>query len=123
VRFGASICADSGAPDATVAGNGDAFAEFLTGNATDYDNITTASDVLVAEDAASFTGQGGANGKLPVGGVSPYDPRPLGTDLGLTPFGSDLDRAATYRGAFENGAVTLWTTGWTAGNTAGLIAD
>jgi hypothetical protein len=123
VRFGASICGDSGAPDATVAGNGDAFAEFLTGNATDYDNVLTVSDVLVAEDAAGFTGAGGADGKLPTGGVSPYNPRPTGTELGLSPFGSDLDRAATYRGAFEFGATTLWTTGWTAGNTAGLIAD
>jgi hypothetical protein len=41
----------------------------------------------------------------------------------LSPQDTGLDRAATYRGAFENGAPVLWTTGWTAGNTAGLIAD
>ena len=82
-----------------------------------------ASDVLVAEDAAGFTGTGGADGKLPALGITPYDPRPTGTELGLTPQDTGLDRAATYRGAFENGAPALWTTGWTAGNAAGLIAD
>jgi hypothetical protein len=123
VRLTASICADTGAPDATVTANGDAWATHLTGNSTDYDNVVTGSDVLVAENAAGFTGQGSGSGKLPTGGVSPYDPRPSGTDLGLTPQEAGLDRAATFRGAFENGAPILWTTGWTAGNTAGLIAD
>jgi hypothetical protein len=123
VRLGASICADTGAPNATVAANGDAYAEALTGDAVSYDNISTASEVLVAEDAAGFTGKGGADGKLPALGITPYNPRPTGSDLGITPTGPGLDRAATYRGAFENGAPELWTTGWTAGNAAGLIAD
>jgi hypothetical protein len=123
VRLVASICGDTGAPDATSETNGNNFAELVTGNATDYDNISTTSDVLVNENASGFTGQGGGDGKLPTGGVTPYDPRPTGTELGLTPQDSGLDRAATYRGAFENGAPVLWTTGWTASNAAGLIAD
>jgi hypothetical protein len=123
VRLVASICADTGAPNATVAANGDAYAERITGDAVSYDNISTASDVLVAEDAAGFTGAGGADGKLPTIGVTAYDPRPTGTELGLTPQDTGLDRSATYRGAFEHGAAELWTTGWTAGNAAGLIAD
>jgi hypothetical protein len=123
VRLVASICGDTGAPNATASGNGDAYATLLTGNATDYDNLSTAADVLVQEDAAGFSGKGGLDGKLPALGITAYDPRPTGTELGLPPQDSGLDRAATYRGAFENGAPVLWTTGWTAGNAAGLIAD
>jgi hypothetical protein len=53
----------------------------------------------------------------------PYDPRPTGTDVGIPPQDTGLDRSATYRGAFENGATQLWTTGWTAANQGGLIVD
>ena len=125
VRLVASCSFDTGAPNATVSANGDAYAARITGDAVSFDNASGATDVLVAENAAGFTGQGGADGKLPAGGISPYDPRPTGDCLlsGLQPQADGLDRAATYRGAFEPGAVELWTTGWTATNAAGLIAD
>jgi hypothetical protein len=125
VRLVASCSFDTGAPDATSTANGDAYATRITGDATSYDNASGSTDVLVAENAAGFTGQGGGDGKLPAGGITPYDPRPTGDCLlsGLEPAGEGLDRAASYRGAFEPGAVELWTTGWTAGNAAGLIAD
>jgi hypothetical protein len=125
VRLVASCSFDTGAPNATVAANGDAYAERITGNATAFDNASGTSEVLVAENAAGFGGKGGADGKLPTGSVTAFDPRPTGDCLlqGLEPNGPSVDRAASYRGAFEPGAPILWTTGWTAGNAAGLIAD
>jgi hypothetical protein len=125
VRLVASCTFDTGAPNATVAANGDAYATRITGDATTFDNASGATDVLVSENVTGFTGKGGADGKLPVGGLGAYDPRPTGDCLlpGLAPTGPGVDRAASYRGAFEPGAPILWTTGWTAANAAGLLAD
>jgi hypothetical protein len=123
VRMVASVCADTGAANATVIANGDAYAEQVLGNATDGDNVATAAEVMVKEDPpATFTGKGNAAGKV-AGFAGPYDPRPTGTDVGIPPQDTGLDRAATYRGAFENAATQLWTTGWTAANQGGLLAD
>jgi hypothetical protein len=61
------------------------------------------------------------------GKTSPIDPRPafglIGLGQGVAPAGPGLDSSATYRGAFERTAPTLWTTGWTVLNKAGLLAD
>ncbi len=127
VRLVASICADTGAPDATAVANGDAWAERECNHPTDCDNITTAADVLVQEDP-QFGPRGDVDGKLRStmqgGAWLPYDPRPTGADIGPQPQDTGLDRAATFRGAFEgSGAVDLWTTPWTAGNIGGILAD
>lgn len=42
---------------------------------------------------------------------------------GVVPQGPSLDRGATYRGAFPFSAPKLWTTGWTALNIGGIMAD
>jgi hypothetical protein len=34
-----------------------------------------------------------------------------------------MDASATYRGAFARTAPSLWTTGWTVLNRAGLLAN
>ena len=41
----------------------------------------------------------------------------------VSPRGPGLDPGATYRGAFLRTAPTLWTTGWTAMNVGGLLAN
>lgn len=57
--------------------------------------------------------------------AQPIDPDPTfgacGAN-GVPPRHPGLDRAATYRGAFEPGADN-WTTGWTALNRGGLLAN
>jgi hypothetical protein len=129
VRLVSSCTFDTGAATADVVARGNEWSDFVTpGVAIDatFRNATGATDVLVQEDpAANFTGKGGATcpgpecGKVPfTGQLAGYDPRPiLGGDCdlpGLRPQDTGLDRAATYRGAFEPGAIELWTTGWTA---------
>lgn len=102
-----------------AADNGDAFALFDTGLACSANIRATGGGFagLVQEDPVGFNGK--------AFGGTPYDPRPAGAgaDCGVTPKVKGLDRAATYRGAFPAGPAPLWTTGWTALNLAGQLAD
>jgi len=107
---------------ATVIANGDAIAANFGGTA----NVVNAGNTLTQGDV-SFDPTGDANGKLVSSLKSaPIDPRPAfafsGINDGAQAQGFGLE-AVTYRGAFDRAAPTLWTTGWTAMNIAGLLAD
>jgi hypothetical protein len=84
---------------------------------------------VLAQEDPDFSGKGDTDGKLRStmqGGVTPYDPRPTGTAatlVGVPPQEASLDRSATYRGAFEPGAATLWTTPWSAARIGGILAQ
>jgi hypothetical protein len=126
IRLISSICADTAAPDATAVANGDAYAERETGSTTLGDTVHTTNEVLRQEDPA-FNPRGNAAGKLDpsiLDARGPYDPRPTGTNVGIQPQDTGLDRAATYRGAFERDtSIEIWTTPWTVGNMGGIVAD
>lgn len=111
-----------GANENTVLANGDAIDQNYGGTA----NVVNAGNTLVNEDV-SFDPTGNAAGKLDSSlKASPIDPRPAfafsGVSGGAQAQGFGLE-GVTYRGAFSNTASVLWTTGWTALNTAGLLAD
>ena len=126
LRLTSSICADTVAPNATAAANGDAYAAMQLLHPTDGDNLSTTADVLVVEDPSyDPRGNGGLLDYRTAGGITPQDPRPTGagaTEVGITPQDGGLDRSATYRGAFEPGAAELWTTPWSAGYLGGIVA-
>lgn len=109
-------------------------AALACGNA-DFRTPTAASDNVVnnagfpglVKEDQSFDPTGDAAGKLAASlKASPIDPRP---NSGLTGTGGavagpkPLVSAASYRGAFLRTAPTLWTTGWTALNLGGLLAN
>jgi len=111
-----------GTNENTVLANGDAIAANYTGAA----NVVNGGNSLVNEDV-SFDPTGDAAGKLDASlKSSPIDPRPAfsfsGVNDGAEAQGFGLE-GVDYRGAFSNTAPTLWTTGWTALNIAGLLAD
>lgn len=126
------VTASAGPNELEILGDGDALAADLgCGNNAVNDG---GFQGLVYEDT-SFHPRGGVCpgalcGKLHAG-LKPaaIDPRPAAGSStatvadGCTPKDSGLDRAATYRGAFDRSAPELWTTGWTVLNTAGLLAD
>jgi hypothetical protein len=118
---GAAPAGDS----AQVLANGDAIAPSLGGTA----NVVNAAGFNgLSNEDVSFDPTGDASGKLvPALKAAPLDPRPAfaltGVIGGVVPQGTGLDPAATYRGAFPRTAPTLWTTGWTVLNIAGLLAD
>jgi hypothetical protein len=84
----------------------------------------------LANEDTTFNPTGNAAGKLVpslrngCGGA--IDPRPgaglVGIAGGVPQTIPGLEQA-TYRGAFDRAATTLWTTGWTTLNRAGLLAD
>ena len=83
---------------------------------------------MLAQESPDFSPRGNAAGKLDptiLGGLGAYDPRPTGSGIGqgVQPRSVGLDRAGTYRGAFEPGVAELWTTPWTAGNIGGVVED
>ncbi len=122
---GAALAAD----ELNVVGNGNALAVTDGATAPGSNNVVNSAAFpnLVKEDA-TFNPTGNGAGKLDASlKVSPINPRP---NAGLTgvagcpgPRGPGLDATATYRGAFLRTAPELWTTGWTALNLAGLLAD
>lgn len=109
--------------EATVIANGDAIAATYNGTA----NVVNAGNTLTQGDI-SFDPTGDVNGKLASSlKTAPIDPRPAfsfggGIVGGAQAQGLGLE-AVVYRGAFDRTAPTLWTTGWTAMNVAGLLAD
>jgi hypothetical protein len=138
-KFTANICSDTngiGVSNGAVAGDatallacGDTYAEMLTGSPTAGDNSINVIDPVLAQEDPDFSGKGDTDGKLRStmqGGVTPYDPRPSAAAaalVGIPPQDSGLDRSATYRGAFEDGAATLWTTPWSAARLGGILAQ
>ena len=77
---------------------------------------------LVDEDS-TFNPTGNSAGKLDASLGASIDPRPTG----LVGVGGGVSSIrfpeATYRGAFQQTAPQLWTTGWTALNVGGLLVD
>jgi hypothetical protein len=120
------------AAENTVLANGNALNLVLGGTSPAGDNVVNnaAFPGLLKEDQ-TFDATGNAAGKLvstlKPGG--PINPRPgagitgIGGCVSPTKVPLGLDPAATYRGAFLRTATTLWTTGWTALNKAGLLAN
>ncbi len=104
---------------------GDALAALLGGTANTVNDAGFPG--LVNEDT-TFLPTGNAEGKL-AAGLKPVkiDPRPafglVGTAGGVPPQGPGLDQAATYRGAFDPTAPSLWTAGWTTFSISGLSVD
>jgi hypothetical protein len=92
------------------------------------DNNTTAFVKLTVEDQ-TFNPQG-VGGKLTPALLTvnpPLNPRPKAGIAGVGgcagPTEPGTDGSAIYRGAFIRTAPTLWTTGWTVLNKAGLLAN
>jgi hypothetical protein len=112
----------------TAAANGDSWALAKTGDAASANVIADAGFNGLLNEDASFNPEGDANNELVSSLKStPLDPRPafglIGIGGGPNPEGRGLDRTATYRGAFLRTVPTLWTTGWTVLNIAGLLED
>ncbi len=132
VNLVCSTLSDGAAPAAqetTAITNGNAFALVLGGGAQSPNavNPVLATDLLVNDDT-TFDPTGDASGKLAASLKSaPIDPRiaagvPLNVRAGCpNPRGRGLT-LSTFRGAFAQG-VGLWTTGWTALNKSGLLAN
>jgi hypothetical protein len=113
--------------ETTVVNNGNAINTALGGSSAGQNVVNSVSfNGLVKEDQ-TFDPRGNASGKLDASlKVSPINPRPATGLVGLAgcvaPSGPGLDRV-TFRGAFDRTASTLWTTGWTVLNAAGLLAN
>jgi hypothetical protein len=115
-----------GAGETTVVTNGNALNLELGGTAAGA-NVTNGTFAGLSKEDASFNLTGDVNGKLVASlKASPINPRPTGF-VGVSgctnPRGPGLTTNATYRGAFLSSAPTLWTTGWTAMNIGGLLAN
>ncbi len=121
------------AQETNVINAGNALNLALGGTAAGANVINGAFSSLAQEDV-TFALRGNASCKLDpslkpnaVGTGSPINPRPGSGVIGqlgcVAPQGPNLDPSATYRGAFNKSAPELWTTGWTALNIAGLLAD
>ncbi len=119
---GAALAAD----ETTVVNNGNALNLALGGTAAGANATTGAFTGLTVEDQ-TFNPTGNAAGKLDSSlKAAPINPRSTGSigTLGcVSPRGPGLDPGATYRGAFLRTAPKLWTTGWTAMNVGGLLAN
>ena len=112
-----------GSNETLASTNGNTLATKLGGTA----NVINGTNTLTQGDV-TFDPTGNASGKLVASlKASPINPRPAfafsGIAGGVPPQGPGLDSSAVYRGAFDRTATTLWTTGWTALNLAGLLAD
>jgi len=112
----------AGSDEEAVLANGDAIAADFGGTA----NVVNGGNNLTQGDV-SFDPTGDVNGKLASSlKAAPIDPRPAfafsGINDGAQAQGFGLE-GVVFRGAFDRTAPTLWTTGWTAMNIAGLLAD
>jgi hypothetical protein len=102
----------------------------LAATASDNNVVNSAGFPGLIEEDQTFNPTGNAAGKLTaalVGANGLLNPRP---GAGLTGVGGcagptepGTDGSAVYRGAFIRTAPTIWTTGWTVMNRAGLMAD
>ncbi len=121
---------DTGALDAleTLAGtNGNNLEVSWGGLASSANTINVAAFPGLANEDQTFDPTGNAAGKLDASlKPTPINPRPnaglTGTAGCVAPQGPGLGKV-TYRGAFDRTATTLWTTGWTALNVGGLLAN
>jgi hypothetical protein len=119
---GAALPADELA--ALANGNG------LAATTSDNNVVNSAGFPGLIEEDQTFNPTGNAAGKLAAslaGANGLLNPRPgsgltgVGGCAGPTEPGTDGN--AIYRGAFIRTAPTIWTTGWTVLNRAGLMAD
>jgi hypothetical protein len=116
------------AQETTVINNGNALNLALGGTAAGANVVNSAGFNNLVKRDQTFDPTGNAVGKL-VSTLksSPINPRPNAGIVGVAgcvaPQGPGLNPTATYRGAFDRTAPTLWTTGWTALNEAGLLAN
>jgi hypothetical protein len=115
-----------GADETAASNNGNG----LFATASDNNVVNSAGFPGLIEEDQTFDPTGNAAGKLDatlIGANGLLDPRPgagltgVGGCAGPTEPGTDGN--AVYRGAFIRTAPTLWTTGWTVLNRAGLMAD
>jgi hypothetical protein len=123
---------DGAAIDATTLvalTNGNALTPHCGGSAALGANVEGGLFPGLVNETTTFTPTGNGNGVLvpgiKVGGA--INPRVAfglqGTGGCCPPQGKCLDRSATYRGAFDPAAATIWTTPWTVLNIAGLMVD
>ena len=116
------------ATDSILITNGNALNLVLGGTAAGANSVYAAGFNNLVNRDQTFDPTGNADGKLVASlKASPLNPRPAagitGTGGCVAPFGSGLS-SVTYRGAFSGVAANpLWTTGWTAMNEAGLLAN
>ncbi len=113
--------------------NGNSLNLLLGGTAAGANNLGAGFNGLINKDQTfDPTGSSACPGPLCGKLVStlksaPINPRPAAGFVGVSgcvgPQGPGLNSSATYRGAFDRTAPTLWTTGWTALNVAGLLAN
>jgi hypothetical protein len=119
---GAALAAD----EITVVNNGNALNLALGGSAAGA-NVTNGSFAGLTVEDQTFNPTGNAAGKIDSSlKAAPINPRATGlAGVGscTSPRGPGLDSGATFRGAFLRTAPTLWTTGWTAMNVGGLLAN
>jgi hypothetical protein len=119
---GAALAAD----EITVVNNGNALNLALGGSAAGV-NVTNGSFAGLTVEDQTFNPTGNAAGKIDSSlKAAPINPRATGlAGVGscTSPRGPGLDSGATFRGAFLRTAPTLWTTGWTAMNVGGLLAN
>lgn len=111
----------------TVVSNGNALNTRLGGTAAG-NNVVNGAFPGLANGDVTFDPTGNAQGKLAASlKATPINPRPNAGITGVAgcvgPRGPGLDAGATFRGAFNRTAPTLWTTGWTTLNRAGLLAN
>lgn len=116
------------AGETTVVNNGNGLNLALGGNAGGANQVNNAAFPGLANEDVTFNPVGNAAGKLAASLKSaPINPRPAAAGVGtvgcVAPRGPGLDAGGTFRGAFSRTAGTLWTTGWTALNLAGLLAN
>ena len=121
---GAALAAD----ELNVVANGNALAVTDGGTAPGSNNVVNGAFPKLVKEDVTFNPTGNGLGKLDSTlKTSPINPRPNAGITGVAgcpaPRGPGLDASATYRGAFLRTAPELWTTGWTALNLAGLLAD
>ena len=116
------------AADNVLITNGNALNLTLGGTAAGANSVYAAGFNNLVNRDQTFDPTGDANGKLTAAlKLVPLNPRPAagitGTGGCVPPFGAGLS-PVTYRGAFSGVAANpLWTTGWTAMNQAGLLAN
>jgi hypothetical protein len=116
------------AQETTAINNGNTLNSRLGGTAAGNNVVNSAGfNGLVKEDQ-TFNPTGNAAGKLDATlKATRVNPRPAAGFVGVggctPPRGPGLNAAATFRGAFQSTATTLWTTGWTALNVGGLLAN
>jgi len=116
------------AQETTVINNGNGLNLALGGTAAGANTVNVAAFPGLVKEDATFPLTGNAAGKLDASlKSSPINPRPAAGFVGVggcvAPAGPNLSAAGFFRGAFPSGPANLWTTGWTALNTSGLLAN